>query len=129
MDVPLSRDAQVFYKSGGSFLQRHLPFWLAVLAERVLLVLVPLAGLLYPFVRFFPFLRGWAVQQRVWRLYTELREVEAGIESGAPGAAEELAALERKVDLVRVPRSYARMLYTLKEHVALVRERLGKGAA
>ncbi len=114
VDVPLSRDAHAFYKSGGSFLQRHLPFWLAVLAERVLLVLVPLAGVLYPLLRIVPILRGWAIQQRLWRLYSELREVEAGIASGAAGGAGALDELERRVNLVRVPRTYARRLYTLK---------------
>lgn len=127
VDVPLSRDAHAFYKSGGSFFQRHLPFWLAVLAERVLLVLVPLAGVLYPLLRVIPAVRAWAIEQRLWRLYTELRDAEAGVASGAPGAAAALAELERKVNLVRVPRSHARGLYTLKQHVALVRDRLGKG--
>jgi TRAP-type uncharacterized transport system substrate-binding protein len=124
VDVPLSRDAHAFYKSGGSFLQRHLPFWLAVLGERVLLVLVPLAGVLYPLLRIVPILRGWAIQQRLWRLYSELREVEAGITSGAADGAGALDELERRVNLVRVPRTYARRLYTLKQHVALVRESL-----
>jgi hypothetical protein len=124
VDVPLSKDARSFYKSGGTFLQRHLPFWLAVLAQRLLLVLVPLAGVLYPLLRVVPAIRRWAVQQKLWRLYTELREVEAAIASGASSGAGALAELERKVSLVRVPRAYARVLYTLKQHVALVRERL-----
>ena len=128
VDVPLSRDALAFYKSGGSFLQRHLPFWLAVLAERLLLVLVPLAGVLYPLLRVIPRLRDWIVEQRVWRLYAELREIEGVITSGAGGGAEGLENLERKVSAVRFPKRFGRALYTLKQHVALVRERLGKGA-
>jgi TRAP-type uncharacterized transport system substrate-binding protein len=124
VDVPLSPDAHTFYKSGGSFLQRHLPFWLAVLAQRALLVLVPLAGILYPLLRVFPLIRGWAIQQRLWRLYAELREVEAAIASDAVAGGGTLEELERKVNLVRVPRRYARRLYTLKQHVALVREQL-----
>ncbi len=53
-DVPLSREARNYYKSGGSFLQRHLPFWLAVIASRLVLVLVPLLGLLYLLMRVLP---------------------------------------------------------------------------
>ena len=41
IDHPLSREAVRFHKAGRPFLQRYLPFWLAVLAERLLLLLVP----------------------------------------------------------------------------------------
>ena len=34
IDVPLSEEAQRFYKSGRPFLQNHLPFWIATLVER-----------------------------------------------------------------------------------------------
>jgi TRAP-type uncharacterized transport system substrate-binding protein len=126
IDVPLSKDAHAYYKSGGSFLQRHLPFWLGVLAERILLVLVPLAGVLYPLLRVAPAMRTWVIEQRLWRLYTELREIEEVIANGSGDGAEALRILERKVNLVRVPKRFARVLYTLKQHVALVGERLGK---
>ena len=121
--MPLSRDAQAFYKSGGSFLQRHLPFWLGVLAERLLLVLVPLAGVLYPLARLVPAAIAFAVEQRLRSIYVELRRVETRLATGDPGAAEDLAALEERVARTKVPRSGARSLYTLKQHLALVRER------
>ena len=71
-----------------------------------------------------PAIRDWVIEQRLWRLYTELRDVEAVITSGSDGGAGRLAELEKKVNLVRVPKRFARVLYTLKQHVALVRERL-----
>ena len=37
----LSDDAQRYFKSGPPFLQRYLPFWLAVLVERLLVLIVP----------------------------------------------------------------------------------------
>ncbi len=126
VDVPLSREAHSFYRSGGSFLQRHLPFWLAVLAGRVLLVLVPLAGVVYPLLRVIRALRDWVVEQRLWRLYAELRKVERLIATGPGDGASALGALEAKVNAVRVPKRFARVLYTLKQHVALVREGLVK---
>ena len=89
---------------------------------------MPLAGVLYPLLRVIPALRDWLIEQRLWRLYTELREIEEVITSGSGNGAEALRILERKVNLVRVPRRFARVLYTLKQHVALVRERLGKTA-
>jgi TRAP-type uncharacterized transport system substrate-binding protein len=45
IDIPLSAEAQRFYKSGRPFLQDYLPFWIATLTGRLLVVLVPLAVL------------------------------------------------------------------------------------
>jgi TRAP-type uncharacterized transport system substrate-binding protein len=124
VDVPLSREAHAFYKSGGTFLQRHLPFWLGVLAERILLVLIPLAGILYPFLRVIQAVRDWFVEQRLWRLYTDLRAIERGIDSGA--GPEALDALAGKLNGVRVPKRFAGALYTFKQHMALVRARVSR---
>ena len=124
VDVPLSKEAHAFYKSGGSFLQRHLPFWLAVIAQRLLLIALPVAGILYPLARVIHDAMEFAVEQRLKPLYVELRAVEARIAAGEPGAAAALAALEERVTSARVPARHARSLYWLKQHVALVRERL-----
>ena len=124
VDVPLSREAQAYHKSGGSFFQRHLPFWLAVIAQRLLLILLPLAGVLYPLVRLVPAAIEFSVEQRLRSIYVELRRIEARVASGDPGAAGDLAALEARVARTKVPASGARSLYTLKQHLALVRERL-----
>ena len=124
VDVPLSREAQAYYKSGGSFFQRHLPFWLAVIAQRLLLILLPLAGVLYPLVRLVPAAIEFSVEQRLRSIYVELRRIEARVAAGDPDAARDLAALEARVARTKVPASGARSLYTLKQHLALVRERL-----
>lgn len=125
VDFPLSKEVLTYHKSGGSFLQRNLPFWLAVLAERLLIVLVPLVGIAYPLLKVIPSVRDWFIEQRLRRLYTELREVEAAIASGEGDGAGRLAALEKRVAAAWVPASHARVLYDLKEHVAFIRARLG----
>ena len=58
-DLPLSKEASQHYKSGDPFLQRYLPFWLAVVVGRVLLLLIPLIGVAYPLLRVTPALYGW----------------------------------------------------------------------
>ena len=126
VEFPLSREVRSYHKSGGSFLQRNLPFWLAVLAERLLLALIPLVGVVYPLLRGIPAAVTWAVELRLSRLYSELLEVEGTILAGAEGAPEALAALERRVNALRVPKAQVRLLFILKQHLALVRERLGK---
>ena len=129
VDFPLSKQVLTYHKSGGSFLQRNLPFWLAVLAERLLIVLIPLAGIAYPLLKVIPSLRDWFIEQRMMRLYTELREIEAMIVSGEGDGAARLAALEKKVAAAWVPASHTRVLYNLKGHVAFIRARLGAPGA
>jgi TRAP-type uncharacterized transport system substrate-binding protein len=131
IDLPLSDEARQFYRSGRPFLQRHLPFWLAVLIGRLLFLLIPVAGVLYPLARVFPALYDWQVQRRIYRLYGELRFLEYDLDSlGAGRSIDELISrldrIEEKANRIRVPVSYANMLYTLREHIALVGERLEK---
>jgi TRAP-type uncharacterized transport system substrate-binding protein len=126
VDVPLSREARDFYKSGGSFLQRHLPFWLAVLTSRLLLVLVPLAGVIYPLASIVPGVINFVMERRLNALYADLRKIEAriGARSSAEDVLEDLRRFDEKVTQARVPASYARALYTLKHHASLVSDRL-----
>jgi TRAP-type uncharacterized transport system substrate-binding protein len=126
VDVPLSPEAGPFYKSGGSFLQRHLPFWLWVFTSRFLLLLIPLVGVLYPLSQAVPALIDLAVEGRLNRVYRELRELEDRIDREEPG--KELTAalqhLEKRVTQMHIPARNARSLYTLRQHLSLVRERI-----
>jgi TRAP-type uncharacterized transport system substrate-binding protein len=131
IDLPLSEDARQFHKSGRPFLQRYLPFWLAVLAERLLVLLVPVVGVVYPLVRSAPALYAWTMRRRVFRLYGELKLVEIEMEGrAAAGSAEALLArlddLDERASRLRVPRGHAALAYTLRHHIRLVRERLEK---
>jgi TRAP transporter TAXI family solute receptor len=129
IDLPLSEGAVQFYKSGRPFLQRHLPFGLAVLAERLLYILIPLIGVLYPVLRMAPGLFGWVMRRRIYRLYGQLRFVEHELET-YPGSERrealraELEQLERRVERLHVPLSFAHLVYTLRLHINLVRSRL-----
>jgi len=129
VDVPLSKEARDFYKSGGSFLERHLPFWLAVLASRLLLVLVPLAGVIYPLASLIPRVISFAMERRLNALYSDLRKIEAriGARTRAVDVLEDLRRFDEKVTQARLPASYARALYTLKHHASLVADRLRGG--
>jgi TRAP-type uncharacterized transport system substrate-binding protein len=125
-DVPLSREAHTYYKSGGSFFQRHLPFWLAVIASRLVLVLVPLLGLLYPLMRVLPLVIHFAFERRINALYAELRAIEARIGAGdqAGEITEDLVRFDEKIGRTRVGASRARELYDLRQHASLVADRL-----
>ena len=128
IDLPLSMSAQEYYRSGQPFLQRHLPFWLAALASP-LLVLIPVVGVLYPLFRLVPELYRQIVENRIFRLYSELKFLELEWEAStsdiiADALSERLDRLEERADHLRVPTAYTHMLYTLKHHISLVRQRL-----
>jgi TRAP-type uncharacterized transport system substrate-binding protein len=129
VDLPLSEEARNFYKSGRPLLQRYLPFWLAVLLGRVLLLSLPLLGILIPLFKVAPMLFNWQMQRRVYRLYTELQAIENNWRARPSGAGhDDLVArfdqLEERAHEVWLPASLVGSLYAFKEQLALVRQRL-----
>jgi TRAP-type uncharacterized transport system substrate-binding protein len=129
IDLPLSGEARQFYRSGRPFLQRHLPLWLAVLVGQLLVLLIPLVGVIYPLFRFTPALYGWEIRWRIFRMYGELRLLERDLESRSAGQAsgdlnQRLERLEERASRLRVPLFYTDLLYTLRVHITLVRERI-----
>jgi len=130
IDIPLSDEALQFYKSGRPFLNNFMPFWMAALIVRLLVVLIPLIGVLYPLMRFMPAVYDWGMRRRITRIYGELRFLEAEMETRGTQfdpveAAERLDRLERQANQLKMPIAYASMLYLLRNHIALVRNRLG----
>jgi len=129
IDLPLSDEAQRFYKSGRPFLEEHLPFWVATLVERFLVVFLPIAILIYPVFRFLPKMYDWLMQSRIMRLYDEMRSIEDEMNAQAPGGDtadlnKKLDQLDERANSLRLPNNYSSMLYTLRSHLNLVRARL-----
>ena len=128
MDLPLSAEANHMYRSGPNFLRRHLPFWLAELVQRLLLLAIPLAGLVYPVSRLLPEVWRWEMGRRVHRMYRELLRLERELRDSSPGPAREklherLDALEARAVGVRLPDSFAAAAYELKQNIHFVQER------
>jgi TRAP-type uncharacterized transport system substrate-binding protein len=129
VDLRLSDEARQFYKSGRPFLQRHLPFWLAALMDRLLVLLIPVVGVIYPLLRLLPGLYGWEMQRRILNLYSELRSLER--EMGRRDVRQDMAdlvmkleRLEDKANRLKVSLNYTNRLYTLRGHIMLVYQRL-----
>jgi hypothetical protein len=125
----VSDDASRYYKSGKSFAYKHLPFWLASLVDRIVILLVPLAVVLIPGARIVPWLYKWRINQRIYRRYGELMALErlAFSETTREQRADLLARLddiERRIVTGKVPASAAEQLYVLRQHVQFVRNRL-----
>ncbi|MFO1394967.1 MAG: TAXI family TRAP transporter solute-binding subunit [Steroidobacteraceae bacterium] len=128
IDLPLSAEAQHMYRSGPSFLRRHLPFWLAELSQRLLIVVIPLIGLIYPITKLLPEVWRWEMDRRLQRMYTELVKIEIALRRLGPGperagVRERLDELEARVHTLRLPDSFAAPVYELKQNIRYVQER------
>jgi NMT1-like family len=130
----VSEDAARYYKSGKSFAYKHLPFWLASLVDRMVLVLVPLAVVLIPGMKVVPWLYKWRINARIYRRYGELMALER-IAFGETTREERADLLKRLDDIDRrivtgkLPASAAEQLYVLRQHIHFVRNRILQDAA
>jgi len=133
VELPLSPEAQRYFRSGPPLLRRYLPFWAATWVERLKVMLVPFVALLIPLLRFTPPVYRWRVRSRIYRWYRLLLELETRLDHDRDPAAidryrRELDLLEQDVSRVTVPLSYADELYDLRFHIGLVRERVQRAA-
>jgi TRAP-type uncharacterized transport system substrate-binding protein len=129
IDLPLSDEALQYYKAGTPFLQRYLPFGIAVLVGELLFVVVPVLGVLYPVFTLAPGVYGWAIRMRIFHLYGELKILEFELSSDPSGerklaVRDRVEQLDRRVARMRFPNAYAHLVYGLRLHINLVRSRL-----
>ena len=132
LEFPISDSAKRFFDSGPSFLQRYLPFWAADLIDRLKIVLLPLITLVYPLFKLIPPTYDWRMRSRINRWYKDLQAIEEQIGARKPDAdvsatVAELDRLEENVGRLSVPLAYANPLYTLRSHIALLRDELRQG--
>ncbi len=127
-EFPLAKEAERTVRQGVPLLQRYLPFLLANLMERMWLALGIIVAILLPLSRIVPPLYEFRIRSRVFRWYGQLREIEDRLESTPPEPSQDLLdslnRLESRVEKITVPLSYADELYSLRNHIEMVRQRL-----
>jgi TRAP-type uncharacterized transport system substrate-binding protein len=128
-EIRISSDATRFYKSGKSFLYRYLPFWLASLMNRIVVVLVPMIVLLLPGLRVIPAIYRWRFRSRILRWYRALMVMERDLLTHVPSAKRKaliarLDNIEEAVNRMKVPASFANQFYDLRVNIQFVRSRL-----
>jgi hypothetical protein len=128
-DFPISREAERYYKSGEQFLYKRLPFWLASLVDRLLVVLLPLLVVLVPATRIVPAVYRWRVRSRIYRWYGALMSIEHDVQrTRDPDERQRILTrideIAHAVDEIKTPLAFADQLYVLRDHVASVRRRL-----
>jgi TRAP-type uncharacterized transport system substrate-binding protein len=131
LDFPSSSYAERFYKKGRPFLLDYLPFWVAVLIDRLIIIIVPVAFVLIPLFRGIPWLNAWRTRRKFSRWYEELKDLEGEIrKSSALERRVEyqgrLDHLEASINRLRVPLILFGEVNRLKENVDLVRGKLAR---
>jgi TRAP-type uncharacterized transport system substrate-binding protein len=122
-------EADYYYDKGLPILQRYLPFRIASLADRYIILAIPLVILLFPLFKAIGPIYQWRIRARIYRWYKHLREVDLQLYSGKPGDdfGGEIARLEKiegELARVEVPLSYSSELYELHMHLHYMIERL-----
>jgi TRAP-type uncharacterized transport system substrate-binding protein len=127
LDLPLSADAERFYKGSPSILRRYLPFWLVVWINRFLVIGLPLLIIAIPVLRNLPAIYRWRMRRNIYRWYGEVRFTESAMHRGEGDPVVQGARLnwiEQHLDQQRVPLAYAADFYHLRSHIRMVREQL-----
>ncbi len=122
-------EARYYYEKGLPILQRYLPFRIASLADRYIILAIPLILLLFPLFKAIGPIYQWRIRARIYRWYKHLREIDQQIYRGQIDGdiGEEIRRLEQMEDQlgrVEVPLSYSSELYELHVHLRYMIERL-----
>ncbi|PCK00546.1 MAG: hypothetical protein COA45_01860 [Zetaproteobacteria bacterium] len=129
-DFPISEEARRYFEYGPNFLQRVLPFWLADLINRMIVMLIPLIGVMIPLLKVAPPTYRWQTRSKIYKWYKDLKKIE---EAAATSKAEDknmalsfLEKIDEDVKKTKVPLSYADELYNLRLHIKMIKDRLQK---
>ena len=129
----LSADAVRFYKSGKGFIYRNLPFQVANLVNRFLVIIVPAVIVLYPVLQLIPALYRWRIRLIIYRWYRLLLALERDMMADAAPEKREtllerIEQIEAEVYRMKVPALFADQFYALRGHINFVHKQLKSGA-
>ena len=122
-------EAEYYFAKGLPILQRYLPFRIASLADRYIILAIPLLVLLFPLFKAIGPIYQWRIRARIYRWYKHLREIDQQLYKGVlpadlSGEITRLEHLEDELARIEVPLSYSSELYQLHMHLRYMIERL-----
>ena len=128
-EYPVAPAAIDFYRTGPSLMQRHLPLWLSVHAQRAIAVLVAGIAIGLPLFRFLPVVYQWIMRRRLTYCYGKLKTLEASfdVDPNDKYLSEKKIEIERIEDAVshiRFPLTFTDQLYNLRSHIDIVRRKI-----
>ncbi|EWS62594.1 hypothetical protein Y695_04174 [Hydrogenophaga sp. T4] len=117
---------------GLNLFERHLPFWWAQVAERLLLIGLPVLLVTALLLLLVPAWLRWRLEGHVMRWYGELRFIEDDLSSQNldVGGMElshihnRLRRMEAAVATMQLPEELAQHWFTLRQHIEFVRSRI-----
>ncbi|WP_211473315.1 TAXI family TRAP transporter solute-binding subunit [Collimonas humicola] len=134
-DFPVSDESTRYFKSGRPFLQRYLPFWLASFIERRLLILLPFMALLFGLLQALPRMVEARMKNRLVVWYREIKSLEDEIWQSKQPSPEQIAQwredienIDANASQIRIPQRYFQDVYTLKQAIRVVRDRISQVA-
>jgi TRAP-type uncharacterized transport system substrate-binding protein len=128
LDFELNDDAARYMSEGPSFLHKNLPFWVAVWADRLIKIAIPLVAILFPLFNIVPALFSYRIRLMFAQMYEELRRIEAEAlkHKDLDDLRVRFEQIESKVKQMKIPRFSSKDLYDLRSHIDYVKERFFK---
>ena len=128
-ELPFNYDARYFLQNPPSILHRTLPFWLASMIDRLIILILPLLVVLIPLFRLTPAALNWRTQRKLLARYKRVRQIEQSLSATSPAFAlrdgiEELTKMDDDLTKLKLPTSSSKDLYDLRNSVEYVRTRL-----
>jgi len=132
-EYPVAPAAMDFYRNGPSFMQRFLPLWLSVHAQRAIAVLVAAIAIGLPALRLLPVVYQWIMRRRLIYWYGKLKALEASFDNDSndkyvPEKKAEIERIEDAVSHIRFPLTFTDQLYNLRSHIDIVRRKIASRA-
>lgn len=128
-EFPVPDEARRVYKNGLSFFYRNMPFGLASLLDRAMVMIFPIIGILLPLVRVVPMVYNWRMRRRILNWYRQLKNLESTLPKEASldvieQKELELERIEEGVRKISVPIHFSADLYNLRDHVEFVKRNI-----
>jgi TRAP-type uncharacterized transport system substrate-binding protein len=131
-DFPSAPESRMVMLRGLNLFERNLPFWWAQVAERLLLIGLPVLLVTVLLLLLVPAWLRWRLEGRVMRWYGELRFIEDDLSSqhlDVGGMAlshihNRLNRMEAAIVAMKLPKELVPHWFTLRQHVEFVRSRI-----
>lgn len=130
IDFPTAPQSRETLVHGLPVLERILPFWWAQLAERVLLIILPMVLLALWLMRLIPAYLRWVVESRLNRWYGELKFIENDLSHETLSGLDltrfllRLNGMDKALLAFACPKDLMARCFTLHQHIEFVRQRL-----
>ncbi|MES2946471.1 MAG: TAXI family TRAP transporter solute-binding subunit [Pseudomonadota bacterium] len=130
IDFPTAPQARETMVQGLPLLERLLPFWWAQVAERIVLIVLPVALVGIWLMQLIPAYMRWFLESRLNRWYGELKFIENDLGQQSLSGMDltrfllRLNGIDKALLQFACPKDLMARCYTLHQHIEFVRQRL-----